>query len=147
MYSCLGMIKIKNYELNNILIHNKTWYTKYNTINLELFLNFIILLINYGYSQKYRLRGLGYKQNNFNGYLLQFKLRYSHVLFRYLSFNLITYNISKRRKFFTIYGLNKDIVNKYLMLLLSFRISNVYTKKGFFKRNKKVLFKKKKKKK
>lgn len=90
---------------------------------------------------KYRMRGLGYRQFTYYGDLIKMRLRYSHVLFRFLPYSLLTFCKKKLRKFYGIYGLDRQLVTRYAFLFTSFRVANIYTKKGFFKRNTIVKFK------
>lgn len=143
LYSSLGIIKIKDTFLYNFFISKECFYISERDFRFEFFFNNLLLLINYGYIQRYRIRGLGYRQKHYNGDLLQIKLRYSHVMFRYLPYSLLTYSKLKKRTYHTIYGFNKSLVNQYIMLWISFRVANIYTKKGFFKKYKLVNFKKK----
>lgn len=143
LYSSLGIIKIRDSLISNVFLFRDFFHTYSRDFILETFLKKLIFLVNYGYLQRYRLIGLGYKQKNYYGDVLQIKLRYSHILFRFLPYELLTYSISKRRKFHTIYGLDKSLVNQSTMLMISLRVANIYTKKGFFKKHNLVSFKKK----
>jgi hypothetical protein len=116
LYSSLGIIKIKDSLLENFFLCKECFYISERDFRLESFFNSIIFLINYGYMQRYRIRGLGYRQKHYYGDLLQIKLRYSHVLFRFLPFSLLTYSKLKKRTYHTVYGLNKSLVNKYVTL-------------------------------
>lgn len=146
LYSNLGILKIKSQSLIEVFAFKHFYYSIHNTISVESILKDVFILINYGYAKKYRLRGMGYMLKTAKGALLKFRLRYSHVLYRFLPFNLLTYAKAKKRKYYTIFGIERELIHKYLLLWSSFRQVNIYTKKGIFMKYKKIVFKERAKK-
>ena len=140
LYSYLGIIKIKNKDLINYFIRFNTLFSRVVNNHILYFLRFIFLLINQGYFNKFKIIGVGYRQFYSNNMVI-YKLRYSHLIYNILPFDILTFKKHKRRKYFTLFSLNKNKLNKVMHIWLTYRIKNVYTKKGFFKKNKKVFFK------
>lgn len=58
-----------------------------------------------------------------------------------LPLDILTTRKNKKKKYFTLFSLNKNKLNKVLHIRLSYRIMNIYTKKGFFKKNNKYYYK------
>jgi len=137
----LGIIKIKKKLLLNFFIKKNLLFSYYFYRSITLFLNNIVVLINYGYSNKFKIIGVGYRQFYDNN-LVVYKLRYSHLIYNILPLNILSFKKHKKKKFYTLFGLNKNDINKMLHIWLSYRVPNVYTKKGFFKQNKIINFKK-----
>ena len=135
LFSFLGIIKIKNKHLVLFFLRQNTLFTLATTNTIIFFMKTIHFLINFGYVNKFKLIGVGYRQFYSNN-IVVFKLWYSHLVFKVLPFDIITVKKTKKKTFFRLYGLNKDNVNRILHLWLSYRIRNPYTKKGFVKRNK-----------
>lgn len=139
-YSFLGIIKIKNKDLIFFFIKLNTLFSRKINNNIIFFLKFIFLLINQGYTNKFKVIGVGYRQF-YSDNIVVYKLRYNHLIYKILPFNILTFKKHKRRKYFTLFSLNKNELNKIMHIWLTYRIKNIYTKKGFFKKNKQVFFK------
>ena len=134
-YSTLGIIKIKNKNLTHYLLKANTLLTLANNTTLVFFMNIIDKLINFGYVNKFKLVGVGYRQFYSNN-IIVFKLWYSHLVYKILPLNILTFKKNKKKPFFCLYSLDKNNLNRVLHLWLSYRIRNTYTKKGFLKKNK-----------
>lgn len=145
IYSLLGIIKIKNNLLSYAVSIDNIMYHFMINESFSRMLNSFSKLIWHGHIKKYRIRGVGYRQLHYYGDLLKFKLRYTNVLFVFLPLIILTYYKHKRRRFHSLFGLNKQFIENYVDFMVSFRRSNIYTKKGFFRKNKIIQFKKKKK--
>lgn len=140
LYSFLGIIKIKNESLTSFLSRYNSIYSWSLKDEIVFFLKSIFLLINFGYYNKFKLIGIGYRQFYSNNIVI-YKLRYSHLVYKILPFDILTFKKKKKRKYFWLYSLNKNNLNRILHLWLSYRIMNVYTKKGFYKKNQKYYYK------
>lgn len=140
-YTSLGIIKIKKNRLINLFIR-KNFYHLYNLyfFKFQLFNN-LIKWINFGYFNKLRIVGIGYRRFYDNNAIV-YKLRYNHLIYKVIPFDIVTFKTRKRRKFIPFFSFNEPVNNKIFHIFLLYRISNVYTKKGFFKMNKRVNFKK-----
>lgn len=149
-FSVLGIIKIKLTSLQYLYFKDKLFFYinihKNNGKIYKIFDKLIHLGIN-GVYLKYALLGIGYRQLSANN-LLAYKLRYHHLIYRILPLEVFTLRKKKTFKFFfyTLISLNLNKVNNILDNILSFRVSNIFTKKGFFKQNKYLKFKLNKKK-
>jgi len=139
-YSFLGIIKIKNKDLITFYIKCNTFFSRFINNNIVFFLDFIFVLINQGYFNKFKIVGVGYRQF-YSDNIVIYKLRYSHLVYNVLPFNILSFKKHKRRKYFTLFSLNKNELNRIMHVWLGYRIKNVYTKKGFFKKDKHVYFK------
>ena len=140
IYNFLGIIKIKNKQLTSFLIKKKTLSSWWLNDAIVHFIKYIFLLILFGYNNKFKLIVIGYRQFYSNN-MIVFKLRYSHLVYKILPFDILTLKKTKKRKYFVLYSLNKDNLNRIMHLWLSYRRLNIYTKKGFFKKKHKYLFK------
>ena len=141
LYSFLGIIKVKNKDLIRFFWSKNIIYTNYFINQISFFLHELFLLINNGYFNKFKIIGVGYRQFYSNNMVI-YKLRYSHLIYNILPLDIITFKKKKNKKYFTLFSLNKNRLNKILHLWLLYRVPNVYTKKGFFKKGKKYNFKK-----
>lgn len=79
------------------------------------FLKYVFLLINNGYFNKFKIVGVGYRQFSSDNIVI-YKLRYSHLVYNILPFNILTFKKHKRRKFFTLFSLNKNELNRIMHL-------------------------------
>lgn len=140
LYSHYGVIKIKNDMLTTFFCKNNLLYSLFINKNIVFFIKNIFILINSGCMNKFTLVGIGYRQFYSNNIVI-YKLWYNHLVYKILPLDLLTIKKSKKRKYFTLFSLNKNKLNKVLHIWLSYRIMNIYTKKGFFKKNKKYYYK------
>lgn len=62
VYSQFGIIKIKNDILNTLFSKNNLLYSIFINKNYTFFLKIIFILINFGYTRKFTLVGIGYRQ-------------------------------------------------------------------------------------
>ena len=139
--SKLGIWKVQNTFFKNLFIYEQNnLVSSYFDRSLMLYLKDLFLIINFGYFSKFKIIGVGYKQFYIDNIVI-YKLRYSHLIYKILPFQLLSFKKTKKKKFYTVFGINKNNVNSIVDMWTTYRISNVYTKKGFFKKNKKVYFK------
>ena len=134
LYSHLGIIKIRNKLLKSFFIKKNTFFSLFTHYNIISFVKLIFHTINFGYTNRFTLVGIGYRQFYSNSVVV-YKLWYNHLIFKTLPLDIITFKKNKKRKYFSIFSLNKNKVNKIINVWSSYRIMNVYTKKGFFKKN------------
>lgn len=135
--------KIYVYIINNIIGNN------YNRIIMQLKNNnslfkYIIRCIYFGNSSRFRIIGRGYKLYSQMNHLL-LKLGYSHIINYTLPIYYEIHKKDKHNNFYKITGLSKEGLNNIIFILKSFRIPNVYSKKGVFIKNELVIFKEGKK--
>jgi ribosomal protein L6P/L9E len=139
------------YFYNNLLLFkslilNSNLGIKLNkkyTINKILFQNFISLFIVSvlnGFRGKFKIVGRGYKLHKKNNNLV-FKLGYSHLIFKTLDLSVFLKKKEKKKLFFTLISLNYYLITNYINNFRSYRIPNIYKRKGIFNNTKKVLFK------
>lgn len=155
--SKLGSFKCKfnfffiSYFYNNLLLFkslmlNNNFGNKANkkyTINKILFQSFISLFIVSvlnGFRGKFKIVGRGYKLHKKNNNLV-FKLGYSHLIFKTLDLSIFLKKKEKKKLFFTLISLNHYLISSYINSFRSYRIPNIYKRKGIFNNTKKVLFK------
>jgi len=119
LFSKLGILKIKNHLFFNFYYFTNqevnSLISSYYNRSFSLYLKDLFLIINYGYFNKFKLIGVGYKQFYINNVVV-YKLRYSHLIYKVLPFNLISFKKHKKKKFYTIFGLNKTHVNSIIDL-------------------------------
>ena len=108
---------------------------------LSSLLSELFLLIYLGYYNKFKIIGVGYRQFYDNN-IVVYKLRYSHLIYNVLDLSLLVTKKLKKKKYFTVYSLDKSRLNRLINVWLNYRVPNVYTKKGFIKRGSTVRFKK-----
>ncbi|MDF2698971.1 MAG: rplF [Haloplasmataceae bacterium] len=139
LYNNNNIFFLKYFLLNNVFCN----IDKKNNLNRILFQNFISLFfvsILVGFRGKFKIVGRGYKLHKKNNNLV-FKLGYSHLIFKNLDLSLFLKKKEKKKLFYTIISLNNYLITNYINLFRTFRIPNVYKKKGIFNNTKKVLFK------
>lgn len=139
-YSLLGSIKIKDSFFSNFYIKLNILFSRNIISSFKSFLNRLFKTINIGSVNKFSLTGVGYRKF-YSDNIVVYKLRYSHLIYKILPLNVLDFKKHKRRKFFSLFSLNQDLLNKVTYRWLSYRITNIYTKKGFLKKDKKMLFK------
>lgn len=116
---------------------------KKNTMNKIVFYNFLslyLISILYGFRGKFKIVGRGYKLHKKNNNLI-FKLGYSHLIYKTLDLSIFLKKKEKKKLFFTLISLNYYLISRYISNFKSYRIPNIYKKKGIFNNTKKVLFK------
>lgn len=141
VYSTLGIIRIKSQHLSDLFINKLTFCSIKVNITLTLLLREIFLLISLGYFSKFKIVGVGYRQF-YEDNVVVYKLRYSHLIFNILDLDVLVAKKHKKKKYFTIFSLNKFKLNRILNIWLLYRVPNVYTKKGFLKKGVTINFKK-----
>lgn len=151
-----GIFKLKsldsiislNYELKLIttlvqLTSSKTNSPKYKN-------SFISTLINMIYNSQYGvidylyLKGIGFRVLNSQNVLF-FKLNYSHYIYYVLPLEMKV-DIKKKNKLLKFNFFQTRLAQNVINKLHSFRITNIYTQKGIFKKSQ-LIFKKEGKKK
>ena len=152
--SKLGSFKLKlnlNFFIYN---YNSLFYLKYfiinsvtsnyknnlNKISFQKFLSLFLISIIIGFRGKFKIVGRGYKLHKKNNSLI-FKLGFSHLIFKTLDFSLFLKKKEKKKLFFTIISLNSYLISNYINIFRSYRLPNIYKKKGIFNNTKKVNFK------
>jgi len=141
LFSPIGIIKFKHPK-NIDFIKKEQLLLSYNKqTEIVLFFREIFLLITKGTFTKFKIVGVGYRQMYANNVVV-YKLRYSHLIYNVLPLDIITNKKQKRKTYHTLFSLNKNKLNNVLQMWLSYRIPNVYTKKGMFKKDQIVRSKK-----
>lgn len=140
IFSNLGIIKIKNNSLIDFFIIKYSLYSYWFNNSISFFFRHLFLLTSYGYTNTFKIVGVGYRQFYSNNIVI-YKLRYSHLIYKVLPLDILTFKKKKKKTYFTLFSLNKNKLNNILHIWLSYRIANVYTKKGFFKKNHTINFK------
>jgi large subunit ribosomal protein L6 len=152
--SALGYWKIKlskegYFYVNNVNVVNYQNSLKLNNENIEFYIDkfiirYVIRCIYFGNSIRFRIMGRGYKiYSQVNHMLL--KLGYSHIINYTLPISYEIHKKDKNNSFYKITGLNRFQLNNILAVIKSFRIPNVYSKKGIFKKDEVVKYKEGKK--
>jgi len=113
LYSPLGIIKIKKKEFSFCYVKKHNFMSYFFNNNLSFFIRNIFLLITHGYFNKFKIIGVGYRQFYSNN-IVVYKLRYSHLIYNILPLNLLLFKKNKKRKYFSLYGLDKDKVNNII---------------------------------
>ena len=134
LYSSIGIIKIRNKLLKYFFIKKNIFFSLFTHYNILSFVKLVFHTISYGYTSRFTLVGIGYRQFYSNS-IIVYKLWYNHLIFKTLPLDLITFKKNKKRKYFSVFSLNKNKLNRIINIWSSYRIMNVYTKKGFFKKS------------
>lgn len=113
LYSFLGIIKVKNVNLPVFFIEKHTLYSNNFNITFAFFLRELFNVINNGYFNKFKIIGVGNRQF-YSTNIVIYKLRYSHLIYNLLPLDLLTFKKHKKKKYFTLFGLDKNKVNKVL---------------------------------
>lgn len=111
LFSFLGIIKIKNSSIVSFFLKKNTLFFFSINDSVIFFIKSIFLLIDYGYFNKFTLVGIGYRQYYSNNIVI-YKLWYNHLVYKILPFDIITFKKNKKRKYFTLFSLNKNKLNK-----------------------------------
>lgn len=110
----------------------------------ESLIKYVIRCIYFGSASRFRIIGRGYKVYNQINHLL-FKLGYSHVINYTLPIYYEVHKKDKNNNFYKVTGIAKSELHSILSNIKSFRIPNVYSKKGVFIKDELVAFKEGKK--
>jgi len=113
VYSHYGIIKIKNDVFYALFFKNNILYSLFINKNIVFFIKNLFILINSGYTSKFTLVGIGYRQFYSNNIVI-FKLWYNHLVHKILPLDLLTIKKNKKKKYFTLFSLNKNKLNKVL---------------------------------
>jgi len=140
-YSSLGIIRLKSNHLSNLYYTRNTVTSLTVNNTVSFILRELFILISLGYTNKFKLVGVGYRQFYENN-IVVYKLRYSHLIYNVLDFAVLTTKKLKKKKFFTVFSLNKNKLNRLFNIWLLYRVPNVYTKKGIIKKGSSLNFKK-----
>lgn len=106
----------------SILLSKVFFFLKY------LFLQ-IVLSIYSGWSKKLRLIGIGYKIY-YSKNLIILKIGYSNYIICLLPYELRILITGRKKRSYTLFGINKLLFGIILKFILCLRIPNVYTGKG-----------------
>ncbi|MNK96723.1 50S ribosomal protein L6 [compost metagenome] len=140
LYNSNSLFIFKFFLINSLIIFNDLkQYTK-NKINFQLFISLFLVSIFSGFRAKFKIHGRGYKLHKKNNNLV-FKLGYSHLIFKTLDFALFLKKKEKKKVFYTLISLNHQLLTNTISTFRSFRIPNIYTKKGILNNTKKIIFK------
>lgn len=137
-----------NYSLSVLFTKSKVYLnvSKYYLRYLSLcnyHINVLSYLIKYGTVEYLYLKGIGYKvYDSMNCIFL--KLGYSHYIYYFLPMEF-SLSVKKKRRLLKFNYFNKWYMNNIIYKIQNFRISNIYTKKGIFRRNQLIIYKEGKK--
>lgn len=135
----------KYFILNSHLIFNLSKQSILKYVNLiKSMFNNIINAINFGYTNYLLFRGIGYKIYNWYNFVF-FKLGYSHYFYYIIPLE-ITISFKKKKKIIKFYLLQNWYFSYVINKINKFRLYNLYTKKGIFKKLQYLFFKEGKKK-
>ncbi|BBA84847.1 50S ribosomal protein L6 [endosymbiont of Pachyrhynchus infernalis] len=152
----LGNIDLKFSDLliiniidNKIILKNNTLNHRYNKNNSYIKTIFSIIKnnifgVNFGYTKKLIIVGVGYKFN-LNNDLLIINAGFSHEI-KYKFPNNIKINLLNNNEI-TIFGIDKQIVGKIASIIRNYKKPEVYKGKGIRYCNEKILIKQSNKKK
>lgn len=129
-------------RLNKLLNRDKIELKKLNTFTSLL--NNMIYNSQFGLVDYLYLKGVGFRVlNSYN--ILFFKLNYSHYIYYVLPLEMKV-TVKKKNKLLKFNFFQERISGNVLNKLHKFRITNIYTQKGIFKRKQEVYKKEGKKK-
>jgi ribosomal protein L6P/L9E len=126
--------------MNTLLLRNNLKINTKNRISFQLFLSLFLVSILSGFRAKFKIHGRGYKLHKKNNNLI-FKLGYSHLIFKTLDFSILLKKKEKRKIFYTLISLNHQLLTNTVSTFRSFRVPNIYTKKGILNNTRKMIFK------
>lgn len=151
-----GAFKMKSTE-SILAMNNKlsllTYLSKVNTsrlVTLRYLYSFRSLLMNMIYNSQFGivdylyLKGIGFKVLHHHNVLF-FKLNYSHYIYYVLPLEMKV-DIKKKNKLLKFYFFQNRLANHVINKIHKFRVTNIYTQKGIFKKSQ-LIFKKEGKKK
>lgn len=113
--SHLGIVKVRNIKLMNLYIERSIIKSFVISYQVSRLLSYIFLLISKGYKNQFKLIGVGYRQFYSNN-MVVYKLRYSHLIYNILPIDILSFKKNKKKKFFSLYGLNKERINTMINL-------------------------------
>jgi len=140
LYNNNSIYLFKSFIINSILLLNNLKQSTNRKINFQIFISLFIVSIFTGFRAKFKIHGRGYKLHQKNNNLV-FKLGYSHLIFKTLDLAIHLKKKDKRKTFFTLISLNYQLLTNTISSFRTFRIPNVYTKKGILNNTKKIAFK------
>jgi len=135
----IGCLSIQNMSIiNNMYVSNcipfYNWFGyRLHAHKYMFFLKTLLLQIFFsvtrGWIKRLRLVGIGYKLYNINNVLL-FKIGYNKFIIFLLPLDLRVIITGRKKRGFTVIGINKLLLFLISKLLLQLRIPNIYTGKG-----------------
>jgi ribosomal protein L6P/L9E len=137
IYSMNSILYLKYFLLNSYILNKNKNLDK---ILFQKFISLFLISIFIGFRGKFKIVGRGYKLHKKNNSLI-FKLGYSHLIFKNLNLSLFLKKKDKKKLFFTLISLNSYLISNYINVFRSYRLPNIYKKKGIFNNTKKVNFK------
>lgn len=140
LYNSNSLFIFKSFLMNTLLLRNNLRQNTKNRISFQLFISLFLVSIFTGFRAKFKIHGRGYKLHKKNNNLI-FKLGYSHLIFKTLDFAIILKKKEKKKLFYTLISLNHQLLTNTISTFRSFRIPNIYTKKGILNNTRKMTFK------
>lgn len=126
-------------SINKSSLTNTQYLQSFKTLLSNMIYNAQFGIIDYLY-----LKGIGFRVlHNYN--ILFFKLNYSHYIYYVLPLEMKV-NIKKKNKLIKFHFFQDRLAKNMINRLHKFRITNIYTQKGIFKKSQ-LIFKKEGKKK
>lgn len=129
-------------KLNNLISSNNTdinYIKSFTTLLYNMVYNSQFGLVDYLY-----LKGIGFKVLSSSN-ILFFKLNYSHYIYYVLPLEMKV-KVKKKNKLLKFSFFQEHSSRNVLNKLSKFRLTNIYTQKGIFKRNQEIYKKEGKKK-
>jgi len=123
---------------NRLLIKSFDFFKMSVIYYSNLFVN-TIRHFNKEYSKKLVLRGLGYKMTLTDFNILKFKLGFSHLIDVKVPLNKIFVKIRKNRIF--LKSFDNSFLGNFCQKIKTLKLPNVYNRKGFKLRRKKIKYK------
>ena len=140
LYNSNSLFIFKSFLMNSLHLRNNLKQNTKNRISFQLFISLFLVSIFSGFRAKFKIHGRGYKLHKKNNNLI-FKLGYSHLIFKTLDFSIFLKKKDKKKVFYTLISLNRQLLTNTISTFKSFRVPNVYTKKGILNNTKKMAFK------
>jgi ribosomal protein L6P/L9E len=137
IYNSNSIFYLRYFLLNSSISDKKKTLSK---VLFQKFISLFLISILIGFRGKFKIVGRGYKLHKKNNSLI-FKLGYSHLIFKNLNLSLFLKKKDKKKLFFTLISLNSYLITSYINIFKSYRLPNIYKKKGIFNNTKKVNFK------
>jgi ribosomal protein L6P/L9E len=137
IYHYNSIFFLRFFLLNNF---NLTKRNNLNKIIFQKFISLFIISVFTGFRAKFKIVGRGYKLHKKNNNLI-FKLGYSHLIFKTLDLVVFLKKKKKKKLFYTLISLNSYLISSYVNIFKSYRLPNIFKKKGIFNNTKKVNFK------
>jgi ribosomal protein L6P/L9E len=130
----------KLFILNFFLLSNNNKKYTNKKIIFQIFISFFLISIFTGFRAKFKIHGRGYKLHKKNNNLI-FKLGYSHLIFKTLDLGVYLKRKDKKKMFYTLISSNYYLLTNTINKFRSYRIPNIYSRKGILNNTKKILFK------